>query len=161
MTQAQVEAYMQNHGIRCGVDARFRKGHVPQNKGRKGWHPPGCEKTWFPAGQRPVNAVPIGTEQERDDGYVYVKTRDGHGMKNWVQKHRIIWEQAHGPIPPGGIVMFLNGNRRDFRPENLHLVSRAENAVMCKRGLHSSNPEFTKTGALIAKVVLAQKKARE
>jgi hypothetical protein len=161
MTQAQVDAYMCRNKIRSGVDCRFRPGGTPFNKGRKGWHPPGCEKTWFPAGQLSINAAPIGTEQERDDGYVYVKLRDGHGMKNWMQKHRMIWEQAHGQIPPGSVVIFLNGNRRDFRLENLQMVSRAENAVMCKRGLHSSNPEFTKTGILVAKVVLAQKKARE
>lgn len=159
MSTAQVNAYMNNHGIRSGVGF-FKPGNVPFNKGRKGHCAPGCERTWFQKGHRSDNAVPVGTEREQEDGYIAVKVQDGHKNQNWVAKHRLIWEQAHGPIPPGHIVIFLNGDRRDFRLENLKMISRAEHGVMCKRGLHFPDSALTETGALIAKVVLEANKKR-
>lgn len=158
MTLSQVNAYMNNHRIRSGVNSRFQPGGTPFNAGRKGWYPPGCEKTWFHAGHRSDNAVPIGTEKLREDGYVYVKTRDGHGMKNWTQKHRLIWETEHGPVPKGHVVIFLDGDRNNFALENLALISRAEHEVMCKRGLHFQHGELTQSSILVAKVMLATKR---
>ena len=35
---------------------------------------------------------------------------------------RKIWEGAHGPIPPGYYIFYLNGDDRDIRLENLMLV---------------------------------------
>jgi len=154
MSASQVHIYMSNHGIRSGVDTRYKPGHEPSNKWRKGHCAPGCERTWFQKGHRPADAVPIGSEREREDGYVYVKVCDGHKNRNWVQKHRLIWEQAHGPVPPGHVVIFLNGDRRDFRLENLGMISRAENAVMNKHGLYFADSALTELGTLIAKVVL-------
>jgi hypothetical protein len=29
--------------------------------------------------------------------------------RNWVAVHRLVWEQAHGPVPPGHIVVFRPG----------------------------------------------------
>jgi hypothetical protein len=39
-------------------------------------------------------------------------------------KHREIWKAAHGPIPKGHVVHFLNGNSQDFRVENLAALPR-------------------------------------
>ncbi len=40
--------------------------------------------------------------------------------------HRAIWEQAHGPTPPGHSVCFLDGDPRNFEQENLFCGTRAE-----------------------------------
>ena len=48
-----------------------------------------------------------------------------HGRK---QKHRVVWEQAHGPIPEGYLVKFKDGNRMNCSIDNLYLVSRADHA---------------------------------
>ena len=37
---------------------------------------------------------------------------------------RIIWSEAHGPIPKGYVVHNLNGQPRDVRLENLAAVPR-------------------------------------
>ncbi len=161
MTLDQVVSYMTNHKICCGRDTRFQPGHTSPNKGKKGYCHPGCVPTQFRKGNRPANAVPIGTERLGADGYISVKVQDGHGNRNWVQKHRLVWERANGPIPEGHKLIFLDGDTKNCALENLMLVTDAEHAVMCKRGLHFSGPELTKSSVLVARVMLAANKARQ
>ena len=42
----------------------------------------------------------------------------------WIPEHRFIWEQAHGPIPRGNIVIPKNGITGDNRLENLISMPR-------------------------------------
>ena len=39
-----------------------------------------------------------------------------------VLLHRWLWAQAHGTIPPGGVIHHRNGDRYDNRLENLELT---------------------------------------
>lgn len=111
---------------------QFRKGQTPHNKGksRKYWATPEAEelmtKGQFKPGEcRDDNPrkKPIGHEKVYADGYVWIITE--HGRK---QKHRVVWEQANGPIPPDHCVKFKDGNRMNCSLDNLYLVSRADNA---------------------------------
>jgi hypothetical protein len=134
-----------------GRDCRFRPGQVPPNKGKKGYCPPGSEKGWFKPGHKPHNRQPVGTEIIDEYGYVKVKIRN---PKTWKFKHRIIWEKAHGKIPRNHIVIFADGNKLNIRPDNLLLVSRAENAVMNRHGLRSDSADLTKAGKAVADIKL-------
>ncbi|MFV0550351.1 MAG: HNH endonuclease signature motif containing protein, partial [Anaerorhabdus sp.] len=89
------------------------------------------------------------------DGYLWVKMWDDKqpARKNWVQKHRLIWEEAHGPIPKGYHVMFADQDRTNLNLDNLILITLAEKAVMSKNGLFYKNAESTKVGLTIAKVI--------
>lgn len=114
---------------------QFRKGQTPHNKGknRKYWASPEAEelmaKGQFKPGQvRDDNPngrknKPIGHEKVYADGYVWIITE--HGRK---QKHRWVWEQVHGHIPPGYLVKFRDGNPLNCAIDNLYLVSRADHA---------------------------------
>lgn len=114
---------------------QFRKGQTPHNKGKsrkywasdesqqrmaKGQFKPGQVRDDNPNGRK---NKPIGHEKVYADGYVWIITE--HGRK---QKHRVVWEQAHGPIPPDYCVKFKDGNRTNCSLDNLYLVSRADHA---------------------------------
>ena len=158
-TAKQMKSYYANHKINSETTGYFLKGHTPANKGQKGYYAPGCEKGWFQKGQVPVNHKQVGSERIDKDGYTLVKTAEPNV---WRLKHRMIWEAAHGKVPAGYVVTFLDGDKHNFDPGNLALISQAENVVMETSSLRSENPEFTKTGILIAKVTLAgsQRKKR-
>lgn len=67
--------------------------------------------------------------------------KDGYGVR-WdktnrrkILVHRWIWEQMHGPIPEGMVVMHLCDNPPCFRYDHLRLGTHAENmADMAGKG---------------------------
>lgn len=115
--------------------SQFKKGHAPFNKGRerrfwvsadsemrmrKGQFQPGQVRDDNPNSRK---NKPIGHEKLYSDGYVWIITE--HGRR---QKHRVVWEQAHGPIPPDHCVKFRDGDPTNCSLDNLYLVSRADHA---------------------------------
>jgi hypothetical protein len=157
-TKEQMKAYYARFKLDSGLTGRFPKGHVPANKGT---HNGGWEPTQFKKGSTPHNRVPIGTERvDSKDGYIYVKIQDGHLNKNWKQKHVMIWEKHYGPIPKNHVVIFGDGNKLNFEPENLILVTRAQLAVLNKHNLIQDNAELTKTAIVIAdlKIKIGQRR---
>lgn len=157
-----VIAYMKRHGIKCGIDMRFRPGCVSHNKGvpvTKEQYDRLHPTMWKP-GSKPPNTDPIGTEKVLSDGYVWVKINDIPKAKknvNWRQKHRLIYEQYYGPIPPGARVVFIDKNKRNFNIENLRCISNGELGVMNRHGLWTENPQLTETGLAIAKLTMLSK----
>lgn len=79
------------------------------------------------------------------NGYVYVTVAGRQ-----VQAHRVAWEQAHGPIPPGLEPDHLCNNKPCRNVAHLELVTHAENCrraydtPTCGRG-HPWTPETTAT----------------
>ena len=132
-------------GDSIGISFRFKKGHAPFNKGRKGWQAGGrSAETRFQKGHRPQTWAPIGTEVVDPDGYRKRKVRDdaplGFSRRNWKFLHVLLWEEAYGPVPRGYAVIFINGTRADVRLDNLALVSRAE--LMRLNTIHNLPPDL-------------------
>ena len=40
--------------------------------------------------------------------------------------HRLVWRHFHGPIPDGMTINHKNGKKQDNRPENLEVMTYAE-----------------------------------
>ncbi len=57
------------------------------------------------------------------------------------QLHRVIWEEAHGPIPAGHQVMFKDGNKRNFDLSNLECLPAREVSSRTATGEN----QFTRT----------------
>jgi len=163
ITESRVKGYMANHKINNGLTGRFRKGHVPVNKGKKGVYAKGCEKTWFKDGHMPHNTKPLGYERITRDGYIEVKVkmRPSHPNcnDNFKAKHRLIWEEVNGPIPEGYKLTFLDGNKQNFDIDNLTLITNAEHLELTRKGLRKEDAKLTESGVLIARAsVLAREK---
>lgn len=131
------------------ASTQFKKGQVPFNKGTH-FHAGGRSvETQFKKGEMrgaaQHNYVPIGSERISKDGYLERKVTDDHPVptRRWTAVHRIVWEAAHGPIPPGFIVVFKPGMRTkvadEITADKLELISRAEN--MRRNSYHNNYPK--------------------
>lgn len=136
-----------------GKPYRFKKGHVPFNKGKKGECAKGCEKTWFKKGNKSHNWVPLGSERITKDDYVQIKIQDGQLQKNWRGKHILIWEEVNGSLPKGHAIIFGDGDKRNFDIDNLICVTRGQLARLNQNGLIQNDAELTKMGIVVADVI--------
>ena len=142
-----LDTQFKDYMINAGVPFRFKKGHVPFNKGKKGIG--GWEPTQFSKGHRPANYRPVGSERTNVDGYVELKV--AHPRK-WVGKHTFIWEEHNGLVPKGHVVIFGDGNRSNFDPNNLLLVSRKQLVRLNQNNLIQKDTELTKTAIIMADI---------
>ena len=59
--------------------------------------------------------------------------------RTFKAKHRILWEQHHGPIPKGVNIVFIDGNTDNIVIENLRAESMAEKFNRCC-SIHTNLP---------------------
>lgn len=91
-----------------------------------------ASESQFKKGQPSVRRKPIGYERHTKEGYVRVKVADPNVFE---AKHRYIWRQHYGEIPEGHVIIFVNGDKNDYRIENLACVSRSDNCYINKLGI--------------------------
>ncbi|MEG0475488.1 MAG: HNH endonuclease signature motif containing protein, partial [Carnobacterium sp.] len=152
ITPKKIKAFMGNHKLTNGVDASFKKGREPINKGKKGMFNVGGNKTSFKKGQQSVNTLPLGYEAVKSDGYVYIKTnmlgRDYRDM--WTRRSKVVWESVNGILPTGYYLLHLDGNKTNDKINNLKAVSKAEMLIINKQKLIYDDPKLTASGVMIA-----------
>ena len=68
-------------------------------------------------------------------------------VREGVREHRLVWEEANGPIPSGYLVHHRNEDRSDNRLENLQLMTRAEHNQHHHSGRHHSAETRAKMSA--------------
>ena len=157
-TTQQARTYIRNHGLVSGYDSRFVKGTPAYNKGMKQeeWlSPEAIERTKgtrFQKGQMPNNHHEAGTVVLLSDGYLVQKISEPN---QWEYVHRMVWEEHNGPIPEGGIIIFLDGNSQNCDINNLQMITRAEHVRLNQNHLRFADPELTKTGITVAKILTA------
>lgn len=104
----------------------FKKGNIPHNQGVKGWQAGGKSvETQFKEGNVPPNVSPLGTERILKD-MVQVKVAEGQGKKNWMNKNRYLYETYIGEVPRNHVIVFKDGDNRNFDLDNLECISRGE-----------------------------------
>lgn len=146
LTNAQVGNAKSRLGLKSGTTGgRFQPGHTPANKG-KTWDELGIpeearermRKTQYKAGNLPWTTREVGEERVTKDGYIEVHVaqhRRERANDQWVLKQRLVWEQANGRrLRPGEVVLFADGDKRNFDPENLVAVTNAENIGLYRIG---------------------------
>lgn len=149
VTEKQMASFKKNNGLVNGRDGRFKKGQEPWNKGMKGLDCAGenGKKTQFKKGQTPLNYRPVGSERVNVEGYIEIKVADPN---EWKLKHRVVWEQANGPIPENHNIIFGDGNRLNCDIDNLILVSKKQMLALNQHKLIKNDVELTKAGVMIA-----------
>lgn len=156
-TYKQVKALKNNHKIQSGLTGQFEKGHKPWTKGKnikEICYKPESYARWeshhWYKGNRPYNAVPVGTETVDKYGYIKVKIAEPNV---WEFKHRIIYEKAYGPIPKGMLVALIDGNKTNLSPENMMLIDQHENGFRHRyAGMYEGNHELGKAVILNSKL---------
>lgn len=140
------------HIAKIGADARFKPGQAPWNKGVPGstGNHPNTQRTQFKAGRKPEEARnyrPVGSLRVCD-GYLERKISDDQSIyssKRWVAVHRLVWEEANGPVPAGHAVVFRDGITRTdpalITLDVLEMISRAE---LMRRNTRHNLPEEIK-----------------
>lgn len=156
---------------------QFRKGEAPANKGRpqREWMDPEAIQRTKATRFKPRpphecrNYRPIGSLRLSKDGYLERKVTDDHPVpaRRWVAVHRLVWEQAHGPVPPGHAVVFKPGMRTTVEAEitldRLECITRAE--LMRRNSYHTRYPKevaqlIQLRGVLNRKINTRQRKAK-
>lgn len=140
-----IKGMRKRYGMQTGRDGCFKPGQKPWCDGLRGKGVMKGNKASFKKGNRPHNWRPIGSERicSKDD-ILKVKISDsGRFQKDWQSKHSLIWEKHHGKkVPKGHVVMFADGNRRNFDINNLVLVHRRVNCMHNKRGYSKAPAEL-------------------
>jgi len=153
-------------GVTSGTHGgRFEPGHDTWNKGRS-WDEylpldsqERCRATQFKPGELQGSAKlrhkPVGFERVNKNGYIEIKVHDGLQDKpndNFVLKHRLVYEQAHGEVPPGCNVVFADHDKRNFDPDNLVAVPRHLWSIIVHRQLEYHDAESLRVCMAIAEL---------
>ncbi len=132
-------------GWLTGRTGRYEKGNVPHPNAR----PKGPNSGSFKKGNRPHNAVEVGTKVKSTDGYWKVKVAEPD-VWEWI--HRRNWEQANGPLSEGDVVLFIDGDMDNYELDNLKLIDRATLARLNYQDFSSLPTEFRESAILIAQI---------
>lgn len=116
--------------------SRFRPGNQAWNAGRPFAAGGRSGDTRFKPGRAPREARnwrPVGSTRVNEDGLLIVKVSDDPAVPlrdRWVRLHRMVWERAHGPVPPGMVCVFRPGcattDIARITPDALELLTRAQ-----------------------------------
>jgi hypothetical protein len=117
-----------------GLDTRFKKGEIHY-----------------------YYTVPIGSEITIGRGNIKIKIAQ---PDVWVYKHKWVWENANGKMPKDKVLIFLDGNKNNCSLSNLELVDRKEELIMARKELFFNHIKLTKTGILIAKLIVKTKEIK-
>lgn len=169
MTPTAMKQFRQRHGIKSGETGWFQKGHTPATKGMtleqicKGDQEKlaRIRATQFKKGHTPVNEQPVGTVTVVDGYKLRKKQMTGGQWDRWEFLHRATWEEHNGPIPDGMLVAFKDSNPLNCDIDNLMLVTRAQHAVMCRKGYRSGDPDLTEVGAALAALEIEVNKKKK
>ena len=128
ITTEQIVSFRKRAKLKTGRDGKFKSGNTSWNKGKKIGSHPNSRSSQFKKGMTPYNLLPIGFERITEDGYVEIKVEEINpytgAPTRFVQKHRYLWEQAHGKVPDGYALKCLDGDRSNTDPSNWEAVPR-------------------------------------
>jgi len=155
-TQLSILGY-DNHIKTREQSTRFKKGHIPPNKGKKieeFMDPKSVEKfkaNQFKKGHKPHNTkhdFSISIRKSGDYNYYWIRLSEG----KWELLHRYIWELIYGPIPENHNVTFRDGDSLNIDLDNLELTDRKYHIRVNSKGGRKLDYQTKKAIKLIYKI---------
>lgn len=145
----QTGRFLPGHEVvaqRCEKTGRFLPGLVPWNAGSKGQGLTGANRGRFKKGQVPPNRKPLWSERVDDEGYTWMKVPEEDPYTGFPTRYKLkhvwIYEQEHGPVPKGYVVIFKDQNKKNIDPENLLAITRADLARLNQAGYKEAPDEL-------------------
>ncbi len=118
-----------------------------------------CKGTMFKKGNVPHNHKPVGSERITRDGYIEVKIAEPN---KWQLKSRYLWEQITGErLTRDDKIVFLDHNTQNLCLDNIAKVKASELSVLNRNHLIGANPDASKVGITIARLLIAKKSRRK
>lgn len=124
ITEKEMEYIKRKNRITSGIKTTFKKNSIPHNLKKE--------------------------LSEYNDGKGGIKIKVG---KEWIPKGRYIYEKHHGKIKENEVIVFLDGNKKNFDINNLMAVSLLDVQVCGIKHLKSNNSEITKIGLMTAQLI--------
>lgn len=122
---------------------RFKPGQASWNAGTNFASGGRSVNTRFKPGNKPQTWRPIGAERVTKEGYLERKMTDtGVTRQDYTPVQHLVWRAAGREIPQGHVLVFLDGDKRNFELDNLDLISRKE--LMRRNSYHNYGPEIAK-----------------
>jgi hypothetical protein len=138
------------------ISGKFEAGHAALNK----WNNdhPNIARTRFKSGNKPAHKIKYPGHEYVRQGFIQVRIeetdpRSGRPYR-YVAKHRLLWEQVHGPIP-AGMVLKCKGDKLNTDPSNFELVPNAMQWRLSEnggRGYDEASTELKPTIMAVAKL---------
>lgn len=145
-TEMQIHSAVKNYKITSGRTGHFPKGQTSWNGLQKGTGRVKPNAGSFKKGQVPANIKPLYHERVNVDGYLLIKIPEKNpytgAETHYEFKHIYLWKQAHGEIPKGMAVAFVDSDRTNCCLENLMLISQKELSRLNKHGYSKMPPEL-------------------
>lgn len=143
LTSRQITNLKNRYKITSGVDTRLKKGCIPFNKGirQAGKRSDTCYKK----GNIPHNTKRVGDFKLSKGNILAIKIAQPN---KWQSYHSYLWEKYHGQkLPKDKVVIFVDGDNRNFEKDNLVALTRRELLLM-----NNLKVKKCKSKVLIAKV---------
>lgn len=106
------------------------------------------------------DCIQIKVEEISVAGISNDKTKNKLRNKQWQLKQNYVWEKTHNrKLKYREIVIFLDGDRTNYDPDNLFAVDLNVAGTIEKMGMHSENSEIYKTALIWGQLYYALQKS--
>ena len=150
LSESQIGNFKHKYHVKSGTNGgRFKKGQKAHNKGKKVSAETyrKVKPTMFKKGNIPHNHREIGSTRIDTDGYIMIKIAEPN---KWQLFQRYVWEKENGrKLLKNECVIFLDGNKENFDPDNLMAIKRSELARVNQNHRVTNDKDLTKAGIYI------------
>lgn len=141
-------------GWKAQTDGQFKVGGVPWSKtagGREAYVKTlkGGNSGSFRKGNTPHNVIDVGAVKWWGH-LLKIKTENG-----WKTRLRHIWEQAHGEIPKGYVVISVDGDLYTDNVNNLRLISNRTLTILISNNWNNKGSLIVDTGIIWCDLYIA------